>query len=83
MWFVALQPGQEQPCDCFDHADNIVHMDKTIAQKGAHVVKDGIRHKDVYATAVGDITKAYLLCWEGFGSEPERNQLFYKTTKIY
>ena len=28
--------------DCFDHADNIVHMGKTIAQKGAHVVKDGI-----------------------------------------
>ena len=42
VWFVALQPGQEQPCDCFDHADNIVHMGKTIAQKGAHVVKDGI-----------------------------------------
>ena len=35
-------------------------MGKTTAQKGAHVVKDGIRHKDVYATAVGDITKAYL-----------------------
>ena len=28
--------------DCFDHAENIVHMGKTIAQKGAHVVKDGI-----------------------------------------
>ena len=28
--------------DCFDHGDNIVHMGKTIAQKGAHVVKDGI-----------------------------------------
>ena len=61
MWFVALQPGQEQPCDCFDHADDIVHMGKTIAQKGAHVVKDGKRHKDVYPTAVGDITKAYLI----------------------
>ena len=36
-------------------------MGKTTAQKGAHVVKDGIRHKDVYATAVGDITKAYFL----------------------
>ena len=35
-------------------------MGKTTAQKGAHVVKDGIRHKDVYATAVGDTTKAYL-----------------------
>ena len=47
----------EQPCDCFDHGDNIVHIGKTTAQKGAHVVKDGIRH--VYATAVGDTTKAY------------------------
>ena len=28
--------------DCFDHADNIVHIGKTIVQKGAHVVKDGI-----------------------------------------
>ena len=43
-----------------DHGDNIVHMGKTTAQKGAHVDKDGIRHKDVYATAVGDTTKAYL-----------------------
>ena len=40
----------------FDHGDNIVHMGKTIAQKGAHVVKDGIRRK----TAVGDTTKAYI-----------------------
>ena len=46
--------------DCFDHGDNIVHMGKTIAQKGDNVVKDGIRQKDVYATAVGDITKAYF-----------------------
>ena len=22
VWFVALQPWQEQPCDCFDHGDN-------------------------------------------------------------
>ena len=36
-------------------------MGKTTAPKGAYVVKDGIRHKDVYATAVGDITKAYFL----------------------
>ena len=43
-----------------DHGDNIVHMGKTTAQKGANVVKDGVRHKDVYATAVGDITKAYF-----------------------
>ena len=35
-------------------------MGKTTTQKGADVVKDGIRHKDVYATAVGDITKAYF-----------------------
>ena len=39
MWFVALQPGQEQPCGCFDHADNIVHMGKTIAQKGAQGIR--------------------------------------------
>ena len=32
-------------------------MGKTIAQKGAHVVKDGIRRK----TAVGETTKAYFL----------------------
>ena len=37
MWFVALQPGQEQPCDCF--ADNILHMGKTIAQKGAQGIR--------------------------------------------
>ena len=30
------------------------------AQKGAHVVKDGIRHKDVYANAFGDTVKAYF-----------------------
>ena len=40
----------------FDHGDNIVHMGKTIAQKGAHVVNDGIRRK----TAVGETTKAYF-----------------------
>ena len=36
-------------------------MGKATAQQGAHVVKDGIRHKDVYATAVGDTTKAYYV----------------------
>ena len=36
-------------------------MGKTTAQKDGHVVKDGIRQKDVYATAVGDTTKAYFL----------------------
>ena len=35
-------------------------MGKTTVQKGAHVVKDCIRHKNVYATAVGGTTKAYL-----------------------
>ena len=35
-------------------------MGKTTAQKEANVVKEGIRHKDAYATAVGDITKAYF-----------------------
>ena len=44
----------------FDHGDHIVHMGKTIAQKGAHVVKDGIRRK----TAVGDTTKAYLFFFQ-------------------
>ena len=46
---------------------NIVHMGKTTAQKGAHVVKDGKRHKDVYATAVGDTTKAFLMAQNGSG----------------
>ena len=40
----------------FNHGDNIVHMGKTIAQKGAHVVKNGIRRK----TAFGDAAKAYF-----------------------
>ena len=53
--------GQNQPCDCFHHGDSIVHMGKTTAQKGANGVKEGIRHRDVYATAVGDITKAYFI----------------------
>ena len=35
-------------------------MGKTTAQKGPNVVKVGARLKDVYATAVGDITKAYF-----------------------
>ena len=40
-------------------------MGKTTAQKDAHAVKDGIRQKDVYVTAVGDTTKAYfvVVCW--------------------
>ena len=32
---------------------NIVHMGNTIAQKGAHVVKDGKRHKDVMLLLLG------------------------------
>ena len=53
--------------DCFDHGDNIVHMGKTIAQKGAHVVKDGISMllllgipPKIIAIAVGDIMKFYF-----------------------
>ena len=32
---------------------NIVHMGKTTAQKGAHVVKDGKRHTDVMLLLLG------------------------------
>ena len=32
---------------------NIAHMGKTIPQKGAHVVKDGKRHKDVMLLLLG------------------------------
>ena len=39
---------------------------KTIAQKDANVVKDCARHKAVYATAVGDITKAYSFIFSFF-----------------
>ena len=60
VWCFALQPWQEWPYNCFDYGGNIVHMGKTIAQKSANIVKYGIRHKDIYAIAVGDITKAYL-----------------------
>ena len=45
-------------------------MGKTTAQKGPNVVKDGARLEDVYATAVGDITKAYFLM---FALEDEKN----------
>ena len=44
-----------------DHGVFIVHMGKTIAQKDANVLKDCTRHKAVYATAVGDITKTYFI----------------------
>ena len=43
-------------------------MGKTTAQKGAHVVKDGRRRKDVDATAVGDATKAYFFFKSAFGA---------------
>ena len=39
---------------------NIVHMGKTIAQKGAHVVKDGKRHKDVMLLLLGIPPKLIL-----------------------
>ena len=32
---------------------NIVHMGKTTAQKGAHVVKDGKKHKNVILRLLG------------------------------
>ena len=35
-------------------------MGTTTAQQDAHAVKDGIKHKDVYVTAVGDTAKAYF-----------------------
>ena len=46
MWFVALQPCQGQPCDCFEHL--LVITLSTWAEplrkkNGAHVVKRGIR----------------------------------------
>ena len=40
---------------------NSVHMGKTIAQKGAHVVKDGKRHKDVMVLLLGIPPK--LIFW--------------------
>ena len=46
VWFVTLQPWQEQPCDCFwtPFGDDIVRMGKTTAeQECAHVVKPGTR----------------------------------------
>ena len=46
MWFVALQPCQGQPCDCFEHL--LVITLSTWAEplrkkNGAHVVKRGKR----------------------------------------
>ena len=49
-------------------------MDKTTAQKGARVAKDGARHKrhkDVYAAAAGDATKAYRQEGELTGSSAQ------------
>ena len=40
---------------------NIVHMGKTIAQKGAHVVKDGKRHKNVMLLLLG-IPPKLIVC---------------------
>ena len=50
-------------------------MGKTTAQKGAHVVKDGIRHNDVYATAVGDATKAYFFKFSKLRCSIQQNHL--------
>ena len=51
VWFVALQPSLDRSSHAIaliaGITVNIVHMGKTIAQKGAHVVKDGKRHKNV------------------------------------
>ena len=41
---------------------NIVHMGKTIAQTGAHVVKDGKRHKDVMLLLLGIPPKFISKC---------------------
>ena len=57
MWFVALQPGQRQPCDCFEHLLVIrlsAWAEPLRKKNGAHVVKRGIR----IVAAVGDTTKA-------------------------
>ena len=46
MWFVALQPCQGQPCDCFEHllVITLSTWAKPLRKKnGAHVVKRGIR----------------------------------------
>ena len=55
--------------DCFDHGDNIVHMGKTIvtiAQKGAHVVKDGIS-----MLLLLGIPPKLIFCTMALGQEPE------------
>ena len=46
MWFVALQPCQGQPCDCFEHllVITLSTWAKPLRKKnGAHAVKRGIR----------------------------------------
>ena len=45
---------------------NIVHMGKTIARKGAHVVKDGKRHKDVMLLLLGIPPKFIFFCTRTF-----------------
>ena len=42
---------------------NIIHIGKTIAQKGAHVVKDGKRHKDVMLLLLGIPPKVFIFMW--------------------
>ena len=41
---------------------SIVHMGKTTAQKGAHVVKDGKNHKDVMLLLLGIPPKLIIQC---------------------
>ena len=46
MWFVALQPCQGQPCDCFEHLLVITlstWAEPLSKKNGAHVVKRGKR----------------------------------------
>ena len=46
MWFVALQPCQGQPCDCFEHLLVIALFSRAEPlrkKNGAHVVKRAIR----------------------------------------
>ena len=55
-------------------------MGKTTAQKDAHAVKDGIRHKDVYVIAVGDTTKAYFFMFLLFhtGFQPPTTDVLHR-----
>ena len=54
---------------------NIVHMGKTTAQKGTHVVKDGKRHKDVMLLLLGIPPK--LIINSQVFILPDRAESFY------